>query len=305
VAPTRDARTFGGSSTLWGGQLLPFTPDIFEPPDGSLSEKWPIGSEDLSPYYAEVERILGVNSLPYTSDLLSSLRRKTLSASEDIVVRFSKWAPFKRRNLAKTAGLEAMAHPGATVFTHANAISLMGVPAQRNRIGAARVRNYSRRDFLFTADHFIVCAGSVESSRLLLCSPDVPNANDQIGRYFHDHVGFLAAQFIPPGRDRAIQRLGPFYSDGTLHTCKFEASSSLRTREGLLPAVGYIVIDEPEASGASATRNLLRSIQRGSSRRGSAPTWFPCSSAEGMLYVLSSIPASLDAGRSASVPCSG
>src|ERR1700736_5942828 len=35
-------RTFGGSSTQWGGQVLPFTPDIFKPPAGSPSLPWPI-----------------------------------------------------------------------------------------------------------------------------------------------------------------------------------------------------------------------------------------------------------------------
>jgi choline dehydrogenase-like flavoprotein len=262
------ARTFGGSSTLWGGQILPFTPDIFNPPDGSPSQKWPISAQDIAAYYEEVERILGVNSLPFTSDLLSTLRRKTLPASEDILVRFSKWAPFKRRNLAKTVGIEAMAHPGVTVFTHANVASLMTIAGKRHRIESARVRNYNHREFSLTADHFVVCAGTVESSRLLLCSPDIPNAHDQIGRYFHDHVAFIAAEFVSPGRERAIERLGPFYVDGTLHTCKFEASSGLRVREGLLATNGYILIDEPAESGASAVRNLLRSIQRGQLKQG-------------------------------------
>jgi choline dehydrogenase-like flavoprotein len=262
------ARTFGGSSTRWGGQILPFTSEIFDPPDGSPLEKWPICARDITSYYQEVERVLGVNSLPFTSDLLSTLRHKTLPASDDILVRFSKWAPFQRRNLAKTVGIEALAHPGLTVFTHANAVSLKAMPGNRSRIGSAHVCNYNRREFTFTADHFVVCAGTVESSRLLLCSPDIPNAHDQIGRYFHDHVAFLAAQFVPPGRERAIERLGPFYVDGTLHTCKFEASSALRLREGLLATVGYILIDEPAESGSLATRNLLRSIQRGHFKEG-------------------------------------
>jgi choline dehydrogenase-like flavoprotein len=262
------ARMFGGSSTRWGGQLLPFIPDIFDPPDGTPWVKWPICDQDITPYYDEVERILGVNSLPFTSDLLSTLKRKTLLPSDDIVIRFSKWAPFKRRNLAKTIGTEAIAHPGVTVFTHANALSFTAAPDNRSRIGSVRVRNYQHREFTFTADHFVVCAGTVESSRLLLCSPDIPNEHDQIGRYFHDHVAFEAAQFVAPGREHAIKWLGPFYVDGTLHTCKFEASSCLRIRENLLAALGYIVIDEPEDSGASAVRDLLRSMQRGQVKEG-------------------------------------
>lgn len=262
------ARTFGGSSTRWGGQILPFTADIFDPPAGSPSERWPIHLEDMAGYYEEAQKILGVDSLPFTWDLLEVLGHKLLPVSDDIVIRFSKWAPFKMRNLAKTLGVEGMAHPNVTIFTHANGAVLNATPGNRDRIGSIRALDYQRREFSFTADYFVVCAGTVESSRLLLGSPDVPNPHDQIGRYFNDHVAFLAARFLSPGRERALDLLGPFYVEGTTHTCKFEASPALRLREGLLPTVGYITIDEPESSGPSAMRNLLKCIQRGQLKAG-------------------------------------
>jgi choline dehydrogenase-like flavoprotein len=259
---------FGGSSTRWGGQILPFTPDIFDPPEGLPSEKWPINGESLSPYYPEVENILGVNSHPYSGELAETLRGKSLWASNDIDIRFSKWAPFKKRNLAQTVGVEAIAHPKITIFTHANAAELVASRSNHDRISSVTVLSYARQKFSFSANYFVICAGTVESSRLLLCSPDIPNPHDQIGRYFHDHVAFIAAHFVPPGRNRAIELLGPFYIDGTTHTCKFEASLSLRSRENMLPSVGYILIDEPEDSGATALRNMLRSVQMGRMKEG-------------------------------------
>jgi choline dehydrogenase-like flavoprotein len=256
-------RTFGGSSTRWGGQILPFTGDIFDPPEGSGSVPWAITEEDISPYYEEAQEILGANSLSFSSDFLSSIGRKSFPGSEDICVRFSKRAPFNKRNLAKTAGAEALAHPRVTVVTHANAAQLVASQDNSGRIQCVRAMNYGRVEFTFLADFFVVCAGTVESSRLLLCSPGVPDPHDQIGRYFHDHTAFHAARFVSPGRERVLEKLGPFYVKGTIHTCKFEASTALRTREGLLPAVAYTTFEEPEESGALAFRNLLRSLQGG------------------------------------------
>jgi choline dehydrogenase-like flavoprotein len=261
-------RTFGGSSTRWGGQILPFTNDIFQPPAGLPSEPWPITEQDLIPYYEDAQKILGVDPLSFSAELLSELGHEPLPASEDIDIRFSKWTPFKRRNLAKTLGVEALAHPNVTLFTHANAAALVTASGTRNRISSVDVLNYAREKFSFSADYFVVCAGTVESSRLLLCSSDVPNPHDQIGRYFHDHVAFHAARFLSPARERALQSLGPFFVDGTTHTCKFEASLALREREGLLPVCSYIAIDEPEDSGALAMRSMLRSVQRGHFREG-------------------------------------
>ncbi len=245
-------RTFGGSSTRWGAQLLPFTPDVFD--------KWPISEADLAPYYPEIESLFAVDQLPFDATLLPALKHQQVPFSNDITLRFSKWAPFSKRNLAQTLGQTALAHPNITVFTHANVAELLG---SNDRIEAVRVLNYSRAEFHFTAKHFILAAGTVESCRLLLSSPAVPNPCDQIGRNFHDHLSFHAAQFTSPTREAILHRLGPFFTSGTLHTCKFEASPSARERENLLNVMAHLVIVEPEDSGAAALRNLLRLLQSG------------------------------------------
>ena len=255
-------RIFGGSSTQWGGQLLPFTHDTFDPPQGTGTVHWPIEERELTPFYDEVQRILGVDKLPFTAELLPALGHPALPASNEIRLRYSKWAPFNRRNLAQSIGQGVLTNPKITLFTHANAASLCADPSDRTRIGSVRVLNYARREFIFTASHFIVCAGTIESSRLLLCSPGVPNPHDQIGRYFHDHLSFHAARFLSPARESS-STTNPFYVDDTLHAWKLEASPELRERERLLSVMAHLVVAEPEASGVAAVRNLLRSLQHG------------------------------------------
>lgn len=256
-------RTFGGSSTQWGGQLLPFTGETFDPPGGCGSVRWPIDEDELAPYYDDVQKILGVDRLSFNSDLLPQVGSPAAPNSDQIRIRFSKWAPFNKRNLAHTIGKGALVAPKIALFTHANAVSVHSDAGDRGRIASAKVLNYSGREFSFTAKHFVVCTGTIESCRLLLCSPDMPNAYDQIGRYFHDHLSFHAARFRSPARERIMERLGPFYVEGTLHTCKLEATPELRAQEQLLAVMAHIVIAEPEDSGVAAIRNLLRSVQHG------------------------------------------
>jgi len=254
-------RTFGGSSTRWGGQLLPYTADIFSPPPGIPSAPWPIDESAVAPFYAELQRLLGVDLLPFDRQLFCALHRPGVDFSPDIRLRFSKWIPFAKRNLAGTIGQTALAHPSITVVTHANVAELLSDTS--GHITAARTLDYAAREFLIHADHFIVATGTIESSRLLLSSPAVPNPHDQLGRCFHDHISWPAAEFDSPQREQLLERLGPFFVDGTLHTCKFEASPALRARENLLAVMAHITIEEPEDSGPAAIRNLLGSIQRG------------------------------------------
>ena len=82
-------RIFGGSSTQWGGQLLPYTKDVFRPVAGSPSVSWPIGGSDIEKYYSEVQRILHVGALPFTEELLTALgHRATPFSSEKMPMLF-------------------------------------------------------------------------------------------------------------------------------------------------------------------------------------------------------------------------
>jgi choline dehydrogenase-like flavoprotein len=253
-------RTFGGSSTRWGGQLLPFAEDIFRPAAGSPSLPWPIAENEIKGYYEQIQRIMHLGPLPFTGDLLPALGHKPVAFTPELRLRYSKWAPFSKRNLAHTVGRECLAHPRITVYTHANVATLEG---DGERITLARVLDYRGRTFEFRADQFVVAAGTIESSRLLLASPCVPNEHDQLGRFFHDHVSLHAAVLPPPARRQILNRLGPFFVNGVLHTCKIEATSVLQREHGLLAVMAHIVVQEPQDSGIDAVRNLLVSIQRG------------------------------------------
>jgi choline dehydrogenase-like flavoprotein len=251
--------------------LLPYTEDIFSPETGIPSWPWPITLEAIEPYYGEVLKIMGADRLPFGPELLNALGHPEVEFGDGVLLRFSKWAPFRRRNLARGLGRECLAHPRVTVFTHANAIALQEADG---RVQSATVKNYAGAEFTFHAEQFVACLGTIESSRLLLCS-DVGNAFDQVGRYFHDHVGLRMAKIEGEARARVLDRLGPFYVKGTLHTCKLEASTALRRRERLPAVMAHVVIEEPEGSGAAAVRTMLQALQQGNLKEALAQNFFP------------------------------
>jgi choline dehydrogenase-like flavoprotein len=252
-------RVFGGSSTRWGGQLLPYTQDVFSPAAAMPSRAWPIGADAIEKYYPEVLEIMGADALPFGAELLGKLGHPAVKFGDAVRLRFSKWAPFGRRNLAKSLGRECIASESVTVFTHANA---MAVEEAGGCVGSVAVKNYAGAEFTFRAEQFVVCLGTIESARLLLASR-VGNEFDQVGRYFHDHLSVRVAGFEGAARAQMLERLGPFFTQGTLHTCKLEASSHLRSKEGMPAVMAHVVIEEPEDSGGAAVRGMLQSLQCG------------------------------------------
>jgi len=263
-------RIFGGTSTRWGGQILPFTDDIFIPAAAGPSTGWPLHSDALKPFYRRIEDILGINRLPFDADVLTHLGASVPSAlarSQSLDLRFSKWAPFSRRNLAQTLGEKAVASSRITVFLHANLTECLLSP-DHSGIEAFLVRNYRGTSFRFKAQQYVLATGTIETSRLLLasrsvCVNGVGNLHDQVGRNFHDHISAPVAVLKGTARKKLVSWLGPFVSRGTTHTGRLEARIDLRRKLNLPAIMAHFTIEEPDNSGMFVARELLRSIQRG------------------------------------------
>ena len=270
-------RVFGGSSVRWGGQVLGMSRDA--------ARGWPVGWEELVPFSEEAEQLLEVGELPFeAADFFAAIHSplpRLLTELQEVDARVSKWMAFPRRNLAPTLGKELLDR--ARVYLHAQVVELLLAPS-RTRIEAVIVRNRAGARIRFEAEHFVLAAGTVETSRLLLASRSVAsegvgNANDQVGRNFHDHVTLPAATLKGAARTRVVSELRPwvFFNGGatdmrggTLHSVKLEASCRLRERLELNPILAHVAIVEPEGSGIAVVRQLMRSSQKGDLRKGLA-----------------------------------
>ncbi len=264
-------RTFGGSSTRWGGQLLPYTEDVLHPPRFLGLPQWPIGLDEIEPHYRDLQEAMGVSPAPFSSDLLKEFGRPEPFHSDDVRLRFSKCAPFNKRNLARTLGQDCLSAKPVTVFTHANVTSV-DLCAAGDAVESVTAVNYGRVSFTFHSRQFVLCTGTIEVSRLLLssthvCPQGVGNSRDQVGRYFHDHIGVRAGVVGPADRKRVIRSFAPLVRGGTTYRAKLEATPKLRSEMSLLSVAGQFAIEEPQGSGAHRVRDLMRAVQQGSFSR--------------------------------------
>jgi choline dehydrogenase-like flavoprotein len=265
-------RILGGASTRWGGQLLPYTEEILQPGPTLSSDGWPLGVDEVEPYYPIAQALLQADDLPFEAKaFLEAFHRPApalLDQMPELRGRFSKCAPHARRNVGTTVGKTLEDGSRATLYLHANLTELLLTP-DGARIEAALVRNYAGTRFRFEADHYVISCGTIETSRLLLCSRSVNpkgvgNTHDQVGRYFHDHISLPAAKLTGMAREYFLDGFGPFLRNNTAHTIKLEARPALREKLDIGSVMAHIIIDEPEDSGVAVARSMLRAVQRGS-----------------------------------------
>jgi choline dehydrogenase-like flavoprotein len=255
-------RIYGGSSTRWGGQMLSYTDDIFSPPLETNMPSWPIRADELQRFYPSVLKIMGVPDGPFETGTIAPAGEEGGAGDEPgdakMHVRYSRWAPFTRRNLAGTLGRGCLESANVTVFFHANVTRL---ERNGNAIRTVHARNYAGGDFTFSARSVIICLGTIECSRLLLHS-NVGNAADQVGRYFHDHIGIHAATLQGVTRAKAARLFLPQIHHGALYTPKLEATATWRREHGGQAVMAHFPIVEVADSPAATVRLLLQSVQR-------------------------------------------
>ncbi|WP_231755219.1 GMC oxidoreductase [Bordetella sp. N] len=198
-------RRMGGSTTIWGGRCMPLDPIDFEQRAYIDHSGWPIGLDDLLPYYPTANHICEAGDYAYTAETAFDHPIRPMiegfdstSFTTNTLERFSAPTDFGRRYA------ERLRHGNVRVIQHANLCRLDSgadgaLADARNTldgtvpVGPAHVRTLSGNAFTVRARSYVLATGGLETARLLLASPGASgrglgNANDVVGRYYMCHI---------------------------------------------------------------------------------------------------------------------
>lgn len=190
-------RSFGGSTTLWGGRCMPLDAIDFEARDYMPHSGWPITLDDLMPWYAQANALCEAGEFAYTAEQAfvppASPSPPMIGGFESDVFttntleRFSCPTDFGARYRAR------LATGRVRVIKHANLCRLPMADGSTRLVGPAEVRTLDGKTFTVAARAYVLATGGLEVPRLLLDSPGVSgrglgNAHDLVGRYYMCHI---------------------------------------------------------------------------------------------------------------------
>jgi choline dehydrogenase-like flavoprotein len=232
VGPTdrrwaNNAFTLGGGTRVYGAQAWRFSPEDFRMattygvPDGSSLADWPIGYDELAPYYDHIERVMGVSGLAHpmpptpmnrSGELLTAAADRLGWATTRVPLLVNS-LPYGGRPACPGCGAcvgfacraEAKNGTQNTVLPLALATGrcdlVLGTRAVRIEVDrAGRVTSVVLVDVATGARRTVRCgrlvlaAGAVETPRLLLLSAHdgeptgLGNRTDNVGRHLQAHV---------------------------------------------------------------------------------------------------------------------
>lgn len=197
-------RFFGGTTNIWGGRNVPLDRIDFEKRDWVPHSGWPIGLDDLLPWYRIAHDSLQLGAYEYEADIWGKLGLSPLEFDPAAIsTRFWRFdALAERFNSRRSDDLAAAQR--VRIVLHANVLQLQANEGT-SAIGSIEACSLSGKRLKVRAKHYVLACGAIENARLMLASRQVEstgvgNQYDQVGRYFMEH---------PHGRIGAIETDDP------------------------------------------------------------------------------------------------
>ncbi|MFZ4406571.1 MAG: GMC oxidoreductase [Paracraurococcus sp.] len=234
-------RMLGGASAIWGGRCFPLDPIDLERRPHVPHSGWPIGWPELEAHYPRAMEY--VEAGPYDFAAAGALGTDAPPAIagfahpdvlDDRIERFSPPTRFGEAHAARLARSASV-----RVLVHAQALRLV---APDREVEALEVGTAPGRRFTVRARRYVLAAGGLETTRLLLASDatrrgGLGNQGGALGRYYMCHLentlGWLRLR--PADRPLAIEyEQAP---DGSYVRRHLTLSPAAQRRERLLHTV--------------------------------------------------------------------
>jgi choline dehydrogenase-like flavoprotein len=194
----------GGKTRWYGAALLRYSRAEFEADASIGAPAWPVGADELAPYYDEAERLLGVREFdaePGLERLLNSLGEGWQAAPLPMALSPTiTWQPHEAKHFDGFASVARLKGDAMTGFldrvrasrrlrirTGAEVTALIAAPDDRRRIVGVRLANGRE----YRAPYVLLAAGALHSPRLLQRHLDAHGLRDglgaAVGRYLKLH----------------------------------------------------------------------------------------------------------------------
>ena len=194
-------RYFGGTSNHWMGYCRPFDPQDFAARPWVRLSGWPIGPEELAPWYAKAGPVLEVPDQDYSAAHwqahIAPLLRGPLTADRLRAAVFQQSPPTRlgeryRQDIEKAGNIRA--------FLYANLVDIV-TDATATTVTELAAACLDGGKFTVRPKIAVLACGGIENPRLLLnarstAPAGLGNAHDGVGRCFMDHPTHEAADIL-------------------------------------------------------------------------------------------------------------
>ncbi len=261
-------RGLGGSSSRWGGRMIPISAHERGERDYIGLPAWPLSTPAVDAYGNGLERLFRIDDGPYEDgDARHFAGAEFFSGKEDdIATRWAKCPQFKLCNLKAVIGEELKRLQNLEIWLGATVCDF-DLDPEAGRLASITARSINGHTLKVAADQFVLAAGTIETTRLLLLVDAASNGQafrrcNVLGAYFQDHLKAKVATIDRRNADFTNRLFAYRFVNSTRRDLHLELSPAAQREDGVASAFAYVAMDFT-SSPLSDLRRVMRGIQRG------------------------------------------
>ncbi len=239
------ARNLGGTTSLWGGQLVEFQPIDFAGRDWLPGSSWPLRYEDVAPYYLPTYRNLGMpERILDDNEVWRGVSGDRPYFGPAFEVFLTRWMPVP--NFAELFEQPILGDRRISVLTGHVATGFRGTGG---RLTAVRVAGENGEPHWIEGGLFLLAAGTIENARLLLHTAQdlawpVPwRGNPNLGRYFQDHLGGPVGSVHPADKRRFFRMFSNLVFAGNKFQPKIRLTNEALSRQAIYNTQAFFAFE--------------------------------------------------------------
>ena len=255
-------RQVGGTSNIWGGRSLPFDPVDFVTRSIAGDVRWPVSLEEISAFFPAACRWLDCGRDVFNAHDVPTMPATMFPGVDDDGVTSSSLERWSLPLSFKTAHLDDLtSNPRVRLITGLTCTEIETAPESSKAV-ALRCANLVGGTARIEADAFVVAAGGIESTRLLLSSTGphggvLGDESGHLGHWYLAHTQGVAADIhftAPPGS--AIDFVKDV--DGSYVRRRLSFTEEFQRQHDLPNIVAWI--DNPEVADAAHESGELSAV---------------------------------------------
>lgn len=252
-------RVVGGNSLRWGGQMIPNLPWQLSSREHIGLDSWPLSYDDIYACSSEVKSLMGIPP--------RDIHKKELKFAKFLGThiddhQISEWPPYRKRNFQNLIAKKLLVDSNVTIMTDCTVSKLLlnDAEGERKIVGVS----LSDSDDTLEADYFVICAGAIQTTKLLYCSLQNSGLDQpRLGNDFTDHLSTRVGKIDQKNYRKLKNSFSPFFKGSNFYYPRLHLPKKLQEDHSLPGAFLHMQIIGHPGSALENIKTLFRSIQEG------------------------------------------
>lgn len=259
-------RYFGGTTNLWSGWCKPLDGIDFRPRPWLGLSGWPIGRDELQPYYERAQPIVEAGSYRYDRRLWGEIGAP-LHAFDPGLLALTFWQKSPPTRFGQRYRDELARAGNVKALLGANLVE-MALAEGGQRLEAITLASLAGRRARATARAYVLACGGIENARLLLAAcPARPgglgNDGGFVGRCFMDHPQFDVGRIHAADPYAFVDSYYRRVVAGRPHRIGWALGEAAQARLGVANCVAELAVTPDKGSAAHVLSGLWGELRRG------------------------------------------